>query len=339
MRFGNTSSYGAGVTDLVAGGVAFLVAGALVPLLVRFAIGRNLLDVPNLRSSHEVPTPRLGGVAIFVGTLVGAVLLRSEGMGPLLLAAALVWTVGLVDDLSGLHFGVKAAFQALAAAGLLLYYPPTLISSAPGALGIITFGVAVFWIVSLSNAFNFMDGIDGFTGGVALVNAIFLAPLVGTMGGYFPALIGATAGFLIWNISPASIFVGDSGAYFLGFGLSAVALYAPALSGQQWTPIGFLACIVVFTPYLFDTGYTLVRRLKGGAGKSIFLAHREHIYQRITPTTQMHRRTSNLYYALSIIAGFAALLIFRGDTPHIIAGIVLALTCCLLLASLPRLVS
>jgi len=327
------------VTDLVAGGVAFLVAGALVPLLVRFAVGRNLLDVPNLRSSHEVPTPRLGGVAIFVGTLVGAALLRSEGMVPLLLAAALVWAVGLVDDLSGLHFGVKATFQALAAAGLLLYYPPTLISSAPGAFGILMFGVAVFWIVSLSNAFNFMDGIDGFTGGVALVNAIFLAPLVGTIGGFFPALIGATAGFLIWNISPASIFVGDSGAYFLGFGLSAVALYAPALSGQQWTPLGFLACIVVFTPYLFDTGYTLIRRLKGGAGKTIFLAHREHIYQRITPTTQMHRRTSNLYYALSIIAGFAALLIFRGDTPSIIAGIALALTCCTLLVSLPRLVS
>jgi len=327
------------VTGLVAGGVAFLLAGALVPLLVRFAVGRNLLDVPNLRSSHEVPTPRLGGVAIFVGTLVGAALLRSEGMVPLLLAAALVWAVGLVDDLSGLHFGVKAAFQAVAAAGLLLYYPPTLISSAPGAFGILIFGVAVFWIVSLSNAFNFMDGIDGFTGGVALVNAIFLALLVGTIGGFFPALIGATAGFLIWNISPASIFVGDSGAYFLGFGLSAVALYAPALSGQQWTPLGFLACIVVFTPYLFDTGYTLIRRLKGGAGKTIFLAHREHIYQRITPTTQMHRRTSNLYYALSIIAGFAALLIFRSDTPSIIAGIALALTCCTLLVSLPRLVS
>jgi UDP-N-acetylmuramyl pentapeptide phosphotransferase/UDP-N-acetylglucosamine-1-phosphate transferase len=327
------------MTVLVAGGVAFLVAGTLVPLLVRFAVGRNLLDVPNLRSSHEVPTPRLGGVAIFVGTLAGAALLRSEGMVPLLFAAALVWAVGLVDDLSGLHFGVKAAFQALAAAGLLFYYPPTLISSAPGAFGILIFGAAVFWIVSLSNAFNFMDGIDGFTGGVALVNALFLAPIVGTMGGYFPALIGATAGFLIWNISPASIFVGDSGAYFLGFSLSAVALYAPALSGQQWTPVSVLACIVVFTPYLFDTGYTLIRRLKGGAGKNIFLAHREHIYQRITPTTQMHRRTSNLYYALSIIAGFAALLIFRGDTPSILAGIALALICCTLLASLPRLVS
>jgi UDP-N-acetylmuramyl pentapeptide phosphotransferase/UDP-N-acetylglucosamine-1-phosphate transferase len=326
------------VTGLVAGGVAFLVAGALVPLLVRFAVGRNLLDVPNLRSSHEVPTPRLGGVAIFVGTLAGAALLRSEGMVPLLFAAALVWAVGLVDDLSGLHFGVKAAFQALAAAGLLLYYPPTLISSAPGAFGILIFGVAVFWIVSLSNAFNFMDGIDGFTGGVALVNALFLAPLVGTMGGFSPALIGATAGFLIWNISPASIFVGDSGAYFLGFSLSAVALYAPALSGQQWTPIGFLACIVVFTPYLFDTAYTLIRRLKGGAGKNIFLAHREHIYQRITPTTQMHRRTSNLYYALSIIAGFAGLMIARGEPSSIAAGITLALACCALLAALPKLV-
>src|SRR5918994_1938450 len=120
---------------------------------------------------------------------------------------------------------------------------------------------------------------------------------------------------------PASFFVGDSGAYFLGFSLSAVALYAPALSGQQWTPIGFLACIVVFTPYLFDTGFTLIRRLKGGAGKNIFLAHREHIYQRITPTTQMHRRTSNLYYGLSIVAGLAALLISRSDPPSILAGL------------------
>ncbi|HEX7169933.1 MAG TPA: hypothetical protein VF206_03815 [Rubrobacter sp.] len=326
------------MTVLVAGALAFLVAGTLVPLLVRFAVGRNLLDVPNLRSSHEVPTPRLGGVAIFLGTLAGAVLLRPEGMWPLLSAAALVWAVGLADDLSNLHFGVKAAFQALAAAGLLLYYPPTILSDAPGIMGIIVFVVAVFWIVSLSNAFNFMDGIDGFTGGVALVNALFLAPLVGTVGGFLPALIGATAGFLVWNMSPASIFIGDSGAYFLGFSLAAAALYAPSLSGQEWTPLGFLACVVVFTPYLFDTGYTLIRRLRGGAGKNIFLAHREHIYQRITPTTAMHRRTSNLYYGISIISGFAALLVSRGGASAI-AGLALALACCALLATLPKLVS
>ncbi len=324
--------------SVIAGGAAFLVAGALVPLLVGFAVGRNLLDVPNLRSSHEVPTPRLGGIAIMLATWVGFAVLRPEGAWPLLVAATLIGAVGLADDLSDLHFGAKAVAQTLVAAGLLLLYPPEILSGAPGAWGILALAVGVLWIVALSNAFNFMDGIDGFTGGVALVNALFLAPLVGPAGGFLPALIGATAGFLIWNINPASIFIGDSGAYFLGFSLAAVALYAPALSGQEWTPLGFLACVVVFTPYLFDTAYTLLRRLRSGAGKNIFLAHREHIYQRITPTTGMHRRTSNLYYGASVIAGFAALLISRGDVLSFV-GIALALACCALLAALPKLTS
>jgi UDP-N-acetylmuramyl pentapeptide phosphotransferase/UDP-N-acetylglucosamine-1-phosphate transferase len=318
---------------LVAGGVAFLVAGALVPLLVSFAVGRNLLDVPNLRSSHEVPTPRLGGIAIVLGTWAGFALLRPEGAWPLLVAATLVGTVGLADDLSDLHFSTKAAAQTFVAAGLLLLYPPEVLSDAPGAWGIAAFAIGVLWLVALSNAFNFMDGIDGFIGGVALVNAFFLAVLASEA--FLPALIGATAGFLVWNMSPASIFLGDSGAYFLGFGLAAVALYAPA-PGESWAPLGFLAGVVVFTPLLFDTAYTLVRRLRTGAGKNIFSAHREHIYQRITPTTGMHRRTSNLYYGASVVAGFAALLVARGGTP-MLAGIALALVCCGSLAALPRL--
>ncbi|HEX4992957.1 MAG TPA: hypothetical protein VFV45_06945 [Rubrobacteraceae bacterium] len=318
--------------SVVAGGTAFLVAGALVPLLVGFAVGRNLLDVPNLRSSHEVPTPRLGGVAIVLGTWVGFSILRPEGTWPLLVAATLIGVVGLADDLSDLHFGAKAAAQTLVAAGLLLLYPPEIISEAPGAWGIAGLAVGVLWIVALSNAFNFMDGIDGFIGGVAIVNAFFLLALTGEA--FLVALIGASAGFLIWNINPASIFLGDSGAYFLGFGLAAVALYAP-VPGGGWTPVGFVAGVLVFTPLLFDTAYTLVRRLQTGAGKNIFSAHREHIYQRITPTTAMHRRTSNLYYGAGVIAGFAALLVAGAST---LAGIALALACCVALAMLPRLV-
>ncbi len=317
---------------VVAGGAAFLVAGALVPLLASFAVGRNLLDVPNLRSSHEVPTPRLGGVAIMLGTWVGFALLRPEGTWPLLVAATLIGAVGLADDLSNLHFGTKAAAQTLAASILVLLYPPQVLSDAPGAWGIAAFALGVFWIVALSNAFNFMDGIDGFMGGVALVNVFFLMVLAGEAGAFLPALAGATAGFLIWNINPASIFLGDSGAYFLGFVLAAVTLYAPV----SWTPLGFAAGVLVFTPLLFDTAYTLVRRLRTGAGKNIFSAHREHIYQRITPTTGMHRRTSNLYYGASVVAGFAALLVERGGTP-MLAGIALALACCVFLAALPRL--
>jgi UDP-N-acetylmuramyl pentapeptide phosphotransferase/UDP-N-acetylglucosamine-1-phosphate transferase len=319
---------------VVAGGAAFLVAGTLIPLLVSFAVGRNLLDVPNLRSSHEVPTPRLGGVAIVLGTWVGVALLRPEGAWPLLVGATLIAAVGLADDLSDLHFGIKAVAQALVAAGLLFFYPPRILSEAPGAWEAAAFVVGVMWIVALSNAFNFMDGIDGFIGGVALVNAAFLTALSGEVGAFLPALAGATAGFLVWNINPASIFLGDSGAYFLGFVLAALALYAP-VTGGSWTPLGFVACTLVFTPLLFDTAYTLIRRLRTGAGKNIFSAHREHIYQRITPTTGMHRRTSNLYYGASVVSGFAALLVTRGGASAF-AGFALALACCALLAALPK---
>lgn len=324
-------------TDAVAGGAAFLVAGGLVPLLVRFAVGRNLLDMPNLRSSHEVPTPRLGGVAIILGAWVGVAILRLEGVWPLLIAATLMGMVGLADDLSNLDFKVKALAQALVAASLLLLYPPQIFAQAPGVLKVLILIMGVFWIVALTNAFNFMDGIDGFTGGVALVNMLFLAPLVGEAGAVMIPIAGATAGFVIWNISPASIFIGDSGAYFLGFGLAAFALYAP-VSGNVWTPLGFVAGALVFTPYLFDTAYTLVRRLWAGAGKSVFSAHREHIYQRITPAASMHRRTSNLYYLFSVAAGFAALLVAGGGT-LILAGMAIAIVCCAGLALLPSLVN
>jgi len=317
---------------VVAGGAAFLVAGTLVPLLVSFAVGRNLLDVPNLRSSHEVPTPRLGGVAIILGTWVGVALMRPEGAWPLLICATVIGAVGLADDLSNLHFGAKAAAQTLVASGLLFLYPPQILSEVSGTLKIAAFAVGVIWVVALSNAFNFMDGIDGFMGGVALVNMLFLASIAGEA--FLPALAGATAGFLVWNINPASIFLGDSGAYFLGFCLAAVALYTP-VPDAGWTPLGFIAGVLVFTPLLFDTAYTLLRRLRKGAGKNIFSAHREHIYQRVTPTTGMHRRTSNIYYGASVVAGFAALLVGSGGA-SMLAGIGLALACCSTLAALPH---
>ena len=306
-------------SPVVAGTVAFLVAGALVPLLVRFAVGRNLFDVPNPRSSHEVPTPRLGGVAMMAATWVGySVMLFMVGTSayvswPLLAAATLMWAVGLADDLSGgLGFKVKAAAQAISAAALLALYPPQIIAAAPGLpVKITVFLVGILWIVALCNAFNFMDGIDGITGGVAVISALFLTVLAGDTGSLLPALAGATLGFLIWNMSPASTFCGDSGSYFLGF----------------------VACVLVFTPYLFDTAFTLVSRLR--AGKDVFSAHREHIYQRITPGPAMHRRTSNLYYAATALSGLSALLVATGGIAHVVVGASLALACCGGLAALP----
>jgi len=253
------------------GGVAFLVAGALVPLLVRFAVGRNLLDVPNPRSSHEIPTPRLGGVAVMAGAWAGAALLRPEDGWPLLIFATLAGTVGLVDDFGNLHFGVKAAGQAAAALALVLVVPPSFMEAA-GVLAPLAGALAVVWLVALMNAFNFMDGIDGISGSTAVANALFLAALAPDGAAVLAVFVGAALGFLAWNLAPATIFLGDSGSHFVGFLLGGAALYA----GGEAAPLLPLAALVVFAPYLFDTAYTLMRRLR--AGKNVFSAHREHIY-------------------------------------------------------------
>src|SRR3954467_3775077 len=166
-------------TNAGAVGVAFLVALALVPLLVRFAIGRDLLDVPNARSSHEIPTPRLGGLAVMVSVWAA---LPFMSVGFLLLAAAtLAGLVGILDDFVDLKFWMKAAGQAVAAFILLFLAPPP-ICEAAGPLWPATLLFGLVWIVAVVNAYNFMDGIDGIAGGTAVLNAIFLAALVGVSG-------------------------------------------------------------------------------------------------------------------------------------------------------------
>ena len=320
----------------VAGGVAFLLSAACVPLLVRFAVGREMLDMPNLRSSHEVPTPRLGGVAIVCGAWaglgVGSLVYGAQALGglwPVLAAATLVAFVGLADDLAAVPLAVRAGAQALAARVLLVAYPPPAVEALPGLAGYALLGVGVFWVVALVNAFNFMDGIDGLVAGVALVNLAFLAAIVGGSG-VFAALAGASAGFLLWNVNPASIFLGDVGSYFLGFALAAGALYVPAPGAGL---LGLLAGVLVFTPFLIDTSYTLLSRWR--AGKDIFSAHREHVYQRITPTGAMHRRTSVLYYGASVAAGFAALAVHGGGGAALL-GVLAALVLCAGVLALPK---
>lgn len=313
-----------------AAGVAFLVALALVPLLVRFAIGRNLLDVPNARSSHEVPTPRLGGLAVIAGVWCAAPLL---GAGrEVLVAATLAGLLGVVDDIVDLRFWLKALGQAAVASGLLFLVPPPIVE-ASGLLWPVALLFGVFWVVAVVNAYNFMDGIDGITGGTAIVNALFLAALLGASWGVgLAAVAAAMAGFLVWNLSPARIFLGDSGAYFVGFFLAAAALYTQPVAGSPF--LAFVVSAAVFTPYLFDTGYTLVRR--AWARKDVFSAHREHLYQRITPDPARHRQVSNVYSGLAVVSGLAALLAAGGTPLRLLGGGVIVAGCCLVMALLPR---
>ncbi len=318
-------------------GVAFLVALAFVPALVRFAIGRDLLDVPNARSSHEVPTPRLGGLAVIAG--VWASVPFTDGRVGVLVAAAFAGLLGLLDDVFDLRFWMKAAGQASVAFVLLFFLPPPILS-VTGPLWPLALLFGVVWVVAVVNAYNFMDGIDGIAGGTAILNALFLAVLVegsplGDFGAGLAALAGAVAGFLMWNLSPARIFLGDSGSHFIGFFLGATVLYTKPIGGPvAGTYLAFVVAAVVFTPFLFDTAYTLVRR--AWARKNVFAAHREHIYQRITPDPAKHRQVSIVYFGLSALSGLAALLASGGTPLRLLAGAILVLGCCLCMAFLPR---
>lgn len=317
------------VPETAALAVAFLAPLVLVPLLVRFAIGRDLLDVPNARSSHEIPTPRLGGLAVIPGVWAAAIFL--QGSWTLVLAATLAGAVGALDDFVNLKFWVKALGQAAVALGLLLALPPPLVEAA-GPLGIAVLLFCVLWVVAVVNAYNFMDGIDGIAGGTVIINAVFLAALAGgVLGASFAVLATATAGFLAWNLSPARIFLGDSGSHFLGFFVGAGVLYTVPGSNVY---LGFLIGAAVLTPFLFDTAYTLVRRAR--AGKNVFAAHREHIYQRVTPDPGMHRQVSIVYFGLSAFCGLAALIASMSALGIALAAGMSAL-CCLFMASLPRL--
>ena len=312
-----------------------MVALTLVPLLARFAIGRDLLDVPNARSSHEIPTPRLGGLAVIAGVWAAAPL--TGGSFLFLATATLAGVVGLLDDFVDLKFWMKAAGQAMVACILLFLAPPP-ICEATGPFWPITLLFGVFWIVAVVNAYNFMDGIDGIAGGTAILNALFLAALVGATAGLgLAALAAAVGGFMLWNVSPARIFLGDSGSHFVGFFLGAVALYTEPVgrTGDAYgLYLAFAVAAAVFTPFIFDTAFTLVRR--ANARKNVFAAHREHIYQRITPDPAKHRQVSNVYFAFSAVAGLAALLASGGTPLRLLGGGVIILSLCLFMAFLPR---
>jgi UDP-N-acetylmuramyl pentapeptide phosphotransferase/UDP-N-acetylglucosamine-1-phosphate transferase len=221
---------------------------------------------------------------------------------------------------------------------LFLAPPPVLETAGPFWPLALLFGVV--WVVAVVNAYNFMDGIDGIAGGTAILNALFLAALAGgssagDLGAGLMALAAAVAGFLVWNVSPARIFLGDSGSHFIGFFLGTVALYTKPVGGSgAGAYLGFVVAAVVFTPFLFDTAYTLVRRAR--ARKNVFMAHREHIYQRITPDPAKHRQVSIVYFGLSAFSGLAALLASGGTPLRLLGGAALVLGCCLFMAFLPR---
>lgn len=290
---------------------------------------RRLLNHPNEYSSHTLPTPRLGGVGIVTAFLLTMLIYIwwqpawAAAHGPelsgLLLGGVFMAGLGLWDDLYPLSPRFKLIGQMLIALipvlfGLRLHgiVLPTLFShfwpNNQLFFGFLEIPLTLLWIVTLVNLINFMDGIDGLIAGVVTIASLFfigLAQPVESVWLVVPlvALSGTCLGFLRLNAQPASIFMGDSGSLFLGFTLATLAIiYAPG----DLTTSFLLAPILLLSALLFDAVHTLVRRFL--QKENIFKPHRRHLYQRLVILGFSHRRVSELYYILSLVAGGSALL-------------------------------
>lgn len=258
----------------------------LTAVLRRYALAKSIMDIPNARSSHVLPTPRGGGVAIVIAFLLALVLVAIDrvtdlhGMVALGGAGALIAIIGFMDD----HGHIAARWRLMGhffAAGWALAWLGGLpVIEALGLhvnLGWFGAMVAAFYLVWLLNLYNFMDGIDG----IASVEAICVcmgACLLYWLGGFeqllmLPALLAtAVAGFLYWNLPPARIFMGDAGSGFLGIVLGVMSLQAAWVSSQL-----FWCWLILLGVFIVDATYTLIRRLS--RGDKVYEAHRSHAYQ------------------------------------------------------------
>lgn len=288
--------------------VAFLTAVLGGWLYLRFAPVRAL-DLPNQRSSHSRPTPRGGGLVILGGFILG--LLVWLAMGGSLSPRALGWFAGallvagvsFVDDLRSLPALPRLLTQILGAASL------TVAGVQDRELPLlIALPLAFVYVTVVTNVYNFMDGIDGLAASQAIVAGLALViagaaihnPLVGVGGSLLAA---ASVGFLVFNLPPARLFMGDVGSTFLGFSFAGLSLLANLGVGGGRLPPEF--GVVILAPFLFDGLVTLARRIL--RGERWYAAHRSHYYQRLVSTGVTHLQVTSLYAGLAVVAAVAAL--------------------------------
>ncbi|MFH1386105.1 MAG: MraY family glycosyltransferase [bacterium] len=281
-------------------------------LAKQLAIRLNLfIDLPNQRSSHSKPIPRCGGVVVALVFIVSMLMFYGWNhlyILPYLLGGLLIFMVGIMDDLVNLKG--KQKILGMVASALL----PVLFGLKLNYLGIIgnnsyiLYPLTVIWIYGLINAFNFMDGTDGLIGGSSVIGAFFIIAISVLTGNLFVAgvamlLLAACLGFLSFNFSPASIFLGDAGSMFLGYNFAVLSIM---LTNGSDNSVPIYVFLFIFAPIIYDAMVTFIRR--GLQGKNVIEAHREHLYQRLIILGMSHRDVSLIYYVLALLLGLLGLL-------------------------------
>jgi UDP-GlcNAc:undecaprenyl-phosphate GlcNAc-1-phosphate transferase len=298
-------------------GVIFSISAIITWLLARYL---KFLDIPNERSSHIRATPRGGGMAIVAAFFAGMALIGLVDHGTSVqtryflgfLGAALVIAVfSVYDDFRSRSFKVKLAAQLLAIFIALLCGIKIDVIDLPWLeklhLGWWGYPLTLMWLLGLTNAYNFMDGLDGLAAGTAVIAAFFLAIISLQQGSQFIYLAAfalgiATLGFLPFNLPPARIFMGDVGSTFLGLAFAVMAVVALRYDRSH---ISLFVVPLLLFHFIFDTTFTFLRRLL--RGEKVFHAHRSHLYQLLNRLGYSHAKVTFFYAAMAVPQGLAAI--------------------------------
>ncbi|MBN1829231.1 MAG: undecaprenyl/decaprenyl-phosphate alpha-N-acetylglucosaminyl 1-phosphate transferase [Deltaproteobacteria bacterium] len=294
-------------------------------IICRFLIRRfTIIDIPNARSSHSGPIPKGGGIAIvaaFIMGILAALLVADSSLtaqwyfGGFVFSALLVAAVSLYDDIVATSFVFRLAVHTCAASTVIFFglvideFRFPLLGEVH--LGYSKYAVTLLWIVGLTNAFNFMDGINGMAAGSAILAGLFFGIISFLEGSHLSyiisySIVAGCIGFIVFNFPRARLFMGDVGSTFLGFVFASLAIIA-ALYDYSHTSL--LVVPLLLFHFIFDAFFTFLRRLI--KGEDVFQAHRSHLYQLLTRMGCSQTGVSLFYFSMGLCQGVGAIYMIR----------------------------
>lgn len=296
---------------------ALITVLLLTPLVIKFAVWFGAIDKPNERKVHQKIMPRLGGLAIFIGVIAGYLAggLYDQKINTISVGAILIIIIGILDDKFELSAKTKFAGQ-LVVASLILYSGlkidlVTIPYVGDFYLGGWSYPVTIFWIVGITNAINLIDGLDGLSAGVSAIGIATIAIMALLAGKVLIftlslILLGSIIGFLFYNFHPAKIFMGDTGALFLGYSISILSLLGLY---KSITLFSFLVPIIILGVPVFDTTFAIIRRIANK--KPISKPDKSHLHHRLLDLGLSHRNTVLAIYAFGILFSASAVLLSK----------------------------
>lgn len=314
--------------------VGFGIAFAVTPLIKRLAFRIGAVDIPkDNRRMHKKPMPLIGGLAIFLGFSVSAVVSRLVSVDtfrlqflPLWCGAFLIVILGILDDIFELKPIVKFAGQfAAAAIPILRNITINNIFGIQIESRVLSVLITLIWIVGLTNAINLIDGLDGLACGVSSICCVILMVVSLLKSELYVTLLtaglaGACLGFLPYNLNPASIFMGDTGSMFLGYTLAVTSIIGVF---KLSAAVSFIIPIIVFGLPIFDTAFAIIRRVL--SGRSPFSADRGHLHHKLVDHGFNVKQSVLILYAICSILGCFAIMVTESKFSSTLVIIIIAL--------------